>query len=107
MIASRASLVGIAGGSIAALLVRTAVVASWASAVSPAAAWGQQRMAGSCPLLVPPGQADSQPLRIAPSQVAQKNARGCLSEADAIYGPDGCPVRLCGRGSGVIELPAQ
>ncbi|KMM17555.1 hypothetical protein [Synechococcus sp. GFB01] len=93
------------GGSITVLL-GTAVLANWPVAGGVPAAWGQQRLAGSCPLLVPPGQADSQPLRIDPSQVAAKNARGCLSEADAIYGPDGCPVRLCGRGSGVIELPA-
>lgn len=106
MIATRPGLLGGVGSSIAVLVVSTAVVATWSVVVSPGAAWGQQRLAGRCPLLVPPGQADSQPLRIAPSQVAAKNARGCLSEADAIYGPDGCPVRLCGRGSGVIELPA-
>lgn len=66
----------------------------------------QQRLAGQCPLLVPTDRSELQPLRIAPSQVAAKNARGCLSAADAIYGPDGCPLRLCGQTSGVIQLPA-
>jgi hypothetical protein len=47
--------------------------------------------------VVPPREQVLQPLRIAPGQVAAKNAMGCLSAADAIYGPDGCPTRLCGR----------
>ena len=67
---------------------------------------GTQRLAGQCPLLVPATQSELQPLRISPSQVAAKNARGCLSAADAVYGPDGCPLRLCGRSAGVIQLPA-
>jgi hypothetical protein len=66
---------------------------------------GSQRLAGQCPLVVPATQSELQPLRISPSQVAAKNARGCLSAADAVYGPDGCPLRLCGRGAGVIQLP--
>jgi len=37
--------------------------------------------------------------------VASKNALGCLSPADGIYGPDGCPLRLCGPEAGVIQLP--
>jgi hypothetical protein len=65
----------------------------------------QQRLAGQCPLLVPASQSELQPLRITPEQVASKNARGCLSPSDAIYGPDGCPVRMCGNSSGVIQLP--
>lgn len=68
-------------------------------------AQAQQRLAGQCPLLVPASQSELQPLRIPPSQVAAKNAGGCLSPADAIYGPDGCPLRLCGQTSGVIQLP--
>lgn len=64
-----------------------------------------QRLAGQCPLVVPPTQSELQPLRIKPSQVATKNAIGCLSAADAVYGPDGCPLRLCGQNSGVIQLP--
>jgi hypothetical protein len=58
-----------------------------------------------CPLIVPPASLDSQPLRISPSQVPLKNRMGCLSEADAIYGPDGCPLRLCGKQRNPIQLP--
>jgi len=70
------------------------------------AAQAQQRLAGQCPLIVPASQQALQPLRIDPSQVEAKNARGCLSPADAIYGPDGCPLRFCGQSAGVIQLPA-
>lgn len=59
-----------------------------------------------CPLVVPPQLPALQPLRIDPSQVAAKNRRGCLSPADAIYGPDGCPQRLCGSG-GAFTLPQE
>jgi hypothetical protein len=58
-----------------------------------------------CPLIVSPSQAEIQPLRIKPSQVNAKNARGCLSPSDAVYGTDGCPRRLCGPEAGVIQLP--
>jgi hypothetical protein len=58
-----------------------------------------------CPLIVPQGLAELQPLRIPANQVAAKNARGCLSPADGIYGADGCPLRLCGSDAGVIQLP--
>jgi hypothetical protein len=52
-----------------------------------------------CPLLVPKSDYALQPLRIQPSQVARKNAIGCLSPAAAAeYGPDGCPVKLCKAG---------
>jgi len=57
-----------------------------------------------CPLVVPADLPALQPLRIQPSQVARKNRRGCLSAADAIYGPDGCPVKLCTKG-GAFNLP--
>jgi hypothetical protein len=60
----------------------------------------------ACPLVVPANQAVFQPKRIAPDQVPAKNARGCLSPDDAIYGADGCPSRLCGRDAGVIQLPS-
>ena len=66
----------------------------------------QERMAGSCPLVVPTRNSELQPRRIQPSQVAAKNAGGCLSPSDAIYGPDGCPLKLCGPNAGVIPLPA-
>jgi hypothetical protein len=57
-----------------------------------------------CRLVVPPGQSVLQPLKIRPEQVPLKNRLGCLSPADAIYGPDGCPVRLCGPTKGVFPL---
>jgi hypothetical protein len=58
-----------------------------------------------CPLIVPASSLDTQPLRISPSQVALKNRMGCLSEADAIYGPDGCPLRFCSKQRNPIQLP--
>jgi len=63
-------------------------------------------MAGSCRLVVPPNNSELQPKRINTSQVAGKNAGGCLSPSDAIYGADGCPIKLCGANAGVIPLPA-
>jgi hypothetical protein len=57
-----------------------------------------------CKLVVPPGQSVLQPLKIRPDQVPLKNRLGCLSPADALYGPDGCPVRLCGPTKGVFPL---
>ena len=59
----------------------------------------------SCPLAVPPSQKLFQPRSIQPNQVQAKNAMGCLSPADAVYGADGCPLRICGAEAGVIELP--
>lgn len=59
-----------------------------------------------CPLLVPGTDPALQPLRIEPSQVARKNAIGCLSPADAaLYGPDGCPRQLCQPPQGTMPLP--
>jgi len=62
--------------------------------------------ASRCPLIVKPVNAVFQPLPIQPGQVAAKNRAGCLSPGDAIYGPDGCPIRLCRDRGGVIPLPA-
>jgi len=59
----------------------------------------------SCPLVVSPSQKLFQPRRIQPNQVQAKNAMGCLSPADAVYGADGCPLRMCGSNAGVIQLP--
>ena len=59
----------------------------------------------SCPLVVPASQKLFQPRSIQPNQVQAKNAMGCLSPADAVYGADGCPLRICGAEAGVIELP--
>ncbi|MCT0208284.1 hypothetical protein [Synechococcus sp. CS-1332] len=54
----------------------------------------------ACRLVVPRSEVLLQPLRIQPAQVAQKNSFGCLSAADAFYGPDGCPSKLCGQKHG-------
>jgi len=60
-----------------------------------------------CPLLASPGNTVDptllQPMRIRPQQVKAKNAMGCLSPSDAIYGPDGCPLRFCGPNSGTFQ----
>jgi hypothetical protein len=72
----------------------------------PLAIPDQVRMRPPCPLIVPARDAALQPLRIPPAQVPAKNAMGCLSPADAAaYGPDGCPIRLCGQASGTMPLP--
>jgi hypothetical protein len=57
-----------------------------------------------CPRIGPTGTI--QPLRIQPRQVAAKNGRGCLSAEDAVYGPDGCPIRFCGQRTPRLQLPA-
>lgn len=58
-----------------------------------------------CPLIVPPREAVLQPLHLPPAMVPLKNRFGCLSAADAIYGPDGCPKRLCRKAESPIRLP--
>jgi hypothetical protein len=63
------------------------------------------RPINSCPRLVKAGSGDVEPLAIAPADVAAKNRLGCLSPADAIYGADGCPLRLCRADQGVVPLP--
>lgn len=75
-----------------------------AGAIAPMAP-AQSLPKAACPLVVPPNQAFFQPRRIQPDQVAAKNARGCLSPADAVYGTDGCPLRMCSPDAGVIPLP--
>ena len=57
-----------------------------------------------CKLVVPKSEAVVQPMKIRPADVPLKNRLGCLSPADAVYGPDGCPVRLCGPTKGVFPL---
>jgi hypothetical protein len=79
-------------------LVGTVVLAGGQASIA------QVRMAGSCPLVVPQRDSELQPRRITPGEVAAKNAGGCLSPSDAIYGPDGCPKKLCGPNAGVIPL---
>ncbi|MCX5944232.1 MAG: hypothetical protein NTZ53_02755 [Cyanobacteria bacterium] len=53
------------------------------------------RKGSSCPLVVPSQVDFLQPKRLKPEEVKAKNAAGCLSPADAIYGADGCPLKLC------------
>jgi len=60
----------------------------------------------SCPAIVNKAAGDVEPLRISSSEVALKNRMGCLSPNDAIYGADGCPLKLCSPSSGVVPLPA-
>ncbi|MEB3184549.1 MAG: hypothetical protein VKM97_01550 [Cyanobacteriota bacterium] len=67
----------------------------------------QPRLVAPCPLIVPVKDIALQPLHIPPGLVPLKNSFGCLSAGDAIYGPDGCPRRLCGEKLGNrIPLPA-
>jgi hypothetical protein len=60
-----------------------------------------------CPLIVPGNNWSAQPLRITPAEVPAKNKLGCISPNDAIYGKDGCPLRLCGANQGVVPLPQR
>jgi len=75
---------------------------------SEALAAGASPYEPPCPLLTSPGGTTDptllQPMRIRPQQVKAKNAMGCLSPSDAIYGPDGCPLRFCGANSGTFQL---
>ena len=60
-----------------------------------------QRYTQSCPLLVPADAPYLQPKRLKPQEVPAKNAAGCLSPSDAVYGPDGCPLKLCPNPTGL------
>jgi hypothetical protein len=62
--------------------------------------------ASSCPAIVNMAAGDIQPMRLPANEVAAKNKLGCLSPNDAIYGPDGCPTRLCSQNQGAVPLPA-
>ena len=88
-----------------AVLLGSALVGSGLLGVFQGGAHAQALPKPSCPLVVPPSQKLLQPRRIQPDQVQAKNAMGCLSPADAVYGADGCPLRLCGADAGVIQLP--
>ncbi|NQV11316.1 MAG: hypothetical protein HQ527_09160 [Cyanobacteria bacterium] len=79
---------------IRALLLFLPLVAATATAAT-AQAQAQTFSADGCPLLVPRQEAVFQPKRLPTAQVARKNAGGCLSPSDAIYGTDGCPRQLC------------
>jgi hypothetical protein len=50
---------------------------------------------GGCKWLVPWGMEYAQPKQLKPDEVTGKNARGCLSQYDANYGEDGCPLKFC------------
>jgi hypothetical protein len=52
-------------------------------------------------MLVPADAPYLQPKRLKPEEVQAKNAGGCLSQADAVYGPDGCPIKLCPSPTGM------
>lgn len=82
-----------------------ALVGALALSLGAGTGQAQQRLAGQCPLIVPAEGTAIQPRRILPGQVAGKNAMGCLAPSDAIYGPDGCPLRMCGQNSGAFPLP--
>ena len=61
---------------------------------------------GGCPWIVPWGLEFVQPTRIPSDRVEAKNAGGCLSQNDAIYGADGCPLRFCSyREVGPLPAP--
>ncbi len=85
---------------------RGAVLAQESSSPNqPLAIDGEAALVPSpCKLVVPPGQSVLQPLKIRPEQVPLKNRLGCLSPADALYGPDGCPLKLCGPNKGAFSL---
>jgi hypothetical protein len=81
----------------AGLLLRVAAAAAFlapAHAATPASLDGT-KAPDRCPALLPKDQGFLEPVRLTPQEVPAKNARGCLSPGDAIYGPDGCPTRLC------------
>jgi hypothetical protein len=96
-------LAGLLAGMIP-LALPLAVQPALAQAVSPNQPLAIEASPGlpppACRLLVPRSESVLQPLRIHPAQVAQKNSMGCLSAADARYGPDGCPSQLCGQKHG-------
>jgi len=50
---------------------------------------------GGCKWLVPWGMEYAQPKQLKPGEVTGKNERGCLSQYDANYGEDGCPLKFC------------
>ncbi|MEI6828274.1 MAG: hypothetical protein WCK64_00310 [Synechococcaceae cyanobacterium ELA445] len=78
-----------------------------AAMAAPTLAQGQSqglqplRYARGCRMLVPADAPYLQPKRLKPEEVQAKNAGGCLSQADAVYGPDGCPIKLCPSPTGM------
>lgn len=93
----------LAAGSLAPLI--SPALAQASSPNQPVAIPAQQGLSPPpCPRIGPPGTI--QPLRIQSRQVKAKNARGCLSAEDALYGADGCPLRFCGTRTPRLQLPA-
>jgi hypothetical protein len=84
-------------------LHRTVLVSALLLTAAAAQAEGLQpnRYARGCKMLVPADAPYLQPKRLKPEEVQAKNAGGCLSQADAIYAPDGCPIKLCPSSSGM------
>jgi hypothetical protein len=61
---------------------------------------------GGCRWLVPWGMEYAQPKQLKPNEVPGKNAKGCLSQNDATYGVDGCPLKFCQYGEiGPLPTP--
>jgi hypothetical protein len=79
----------------------TAVPLPFAAMAAPQLALNGDKPPRSCPALLPRGESFLEPMPISPREVAGKNAKGCLSPADAIYGPDGCPKKLCPQPTGL------
>lgn len=90
---------------VAALLAAGLSLAA-AALIAPVEAAPQPGLSGtepprSCPALLPKNESFLEPMRLSPQEVPAKNARGCLSPSDAIYGPDGCPKKLCPQPQGL------
>lgn len=81
----------------AGLLLTAAAAATFLAPAqaAPPATVDSTKAPDRCPALLPKDQSFFEPVRLNPQEVPAKNARGCLSPGDAIYGPDGCPTRLC------------
>lgn len=86
--------------------VLAALALMGASLSSPVSAAPQPYLDGSdlprsCPALLPSYEHFLEPMPLRPQDVPAKNAKGCLSPSDAIYGPDGCPKKLCPQPKGL------
>ena len=92
---------GLFSGLLLALIGLTGAALEGSAHAGPVIRSGQGTTAPrSCPALLPANESFLEPMRLPPSEVPAKNAKGCLSPADAIYGPDGCPKQLCPQPAG-------
>ena len=73
----------------------------WAAMAAPQPALNQDKPPRTCPALLPGDESFLEPIPLSPREVPAKNAKGCLSPGDAIYGPDGCPKKLCPQPKGL------